>query len=215
MLVHMTRRFSMLGKSCKTSARIYLRAYSMPFISIVGVCNWLFTIDPHDSWNVTRPLPYPSSLAPWTLLPPFYEQASSSYPLWIRIRQEYYTSFQMCHWCSLKIPITRSCHCLKASSNNYNVTIFFHSRTQDIFMKQHHSSTLLMWKANNMHGKYCTVRQHLCPLIPLRTSWSIPCLGILIPFQKAHKQIIPHSCIPKKVPTNHVYIHVKNNNFIT
>ena len=23
--------------------------YSMPFISIVGVCNWLFTIDPHDS----------------------------------------------------------------------------------------------------------------------------------------------------------------------
>ena len=90
--------------------------YSMPFISIVGVYNWLFTIDPHDSWNVTRPLPYPSSLAPWTLLPPFYEQASSNYPLWIRIRQEYYTSFQMCHWCSLKIPITRSCHCLKAST---------------------------------------------------------------------------------------------------
>ena len=27
--------------------------------------------------------------------------------------------------------------------------------------------------------------------------------------------IIPHGRIPKKVPTNHVYIHVNNNNFIT
>ena len=37
-----------------------------------------------------------------------------------------------------------------------------HSRIQDIFMKQHHSSThyckreLLIWKDNNIHGKYCT-----------------------------------------------------------
>ena len=85
---------------CRRTQRL-TDTYSMPFISIVGVCNWLFTIDPHDSWNVTRQLPYPSSLAPWTLLPPFSQQASSNYPLWIRIRQEYYTSFQMCHSCEL------------------------------------------------------------------------------------------------------------------
>ena len=38
-----------------------------------------------------------------------------NYPLWITIRQEYYTSFQMCHWCFFKIPTTRSCHWLKAT----------------------------------------------------------------------------------------------------
>ena len=30
-----------------------------------------------------------------------------------------------------------------------------------------------------------------------------------------HKQIIPHSCIPKKVATNYVSIYVNINNFIT
>ena len=92
--------------------------YSIPFISIVGVCNWLSTIDTHDSWNITRTL-HPSSSAPWTQSAAtfFSVQASSNYPLWIRIRQEYYFSFQMCHWCSLKIPITRSCQRPKASSN--------------------------------------------------------------------------------------------------
>ena len=35
-------------------------------------------------------------------------------------------------------------------------------------------------------------------------------LGIMI-----YKQIIPHGRIPMKVPTNHVYIHVNNNNFTT
>ena len=35
-------------------------------------------------------------------------------------------------------------------------------------------------------------------------------LGIMI-----YKQIIPHGRIPMKVPTNHVHIHVNNNNFTT
>ena len=35
-------------------------------------------------------------------------------------------------------------------------------------------------------------------------------LGIMI-----YKQIIPHGRIPVKVSTNHVYIHVNNNNFTT
>ena len=30
-----------------------------------------------------------------------------------------------------------------------------------------------------------------------------------------YKQIIPHGRIPMKVPTNHVYILVNNNNFTT
>ena len=107
--------------------------YSIPFISIAGVCNWLSTIDTHDSWNITRALPYPSSSAPWTQSAAtfFSLQASSNYPLWIRIRQEYYSSFQMFHWCSLKIPITRSCQCPKASSNQlwcYDLLSFKNSR---------------------------------------------------------------------------------------
>ena len=35
-------------------------------------------------------------------------------------------------------------------------------------------------------------------------------LGIMI-----YKQIITHGRIPMKVPTNHVHIHVNNNNFTT
>ena len=35
-------------------------------------------------------------------------------------------------------------------------------------------------------------------------------LGIMI-----YKQIISHGRIPMKVPTNHIYIHVSNNNFTT
>ena len=35
-------------------------------------------------------------------------------------------------------------------------------------------------------------------------------LGIMI-----YKQIIPHGRIPMKVSTNHIYIHVNNNNFTT
>ena len=30
-----------------------------------------------------------------------------------------------------------------------------------------------------------------------------------------YKQIIPHGRIPMKVPINHAYIHVNNNNFTT
>ena len=80
-----------------------------------GGLNWLCTINPHDSWNITCLLPYLSSPASWTLLPPpsVQEQQSflqmtgiiTTYPLWITITQEYYTSFQKCHWCSFKIPI--------------------------------------------------------------------------------------------------------------
>ena len=148
--------------------------YSIPFISIVGVCNWLSTIDTHDSWNITRALPYPSSSAPWTQSAAtfFSLQASSNYPLWIRIRQEYHTSFQMCHWCSLIIPLTKSCQCPKASSNQlwcYDLLSFknsthLHQTTPlDIILAHNCKYELLMWKANNMHGNYCTARQHLCP----------------------------------------------------
>ena len=31
-----------------------------------GGCNWVCTIDSHDSWTVTCPLPYPSFPASWT-----------------------------------------------------------------------------------------------------------------------------------------------------
>jgi len=57
--------------------------YSMPFISIVGVCNWLFTIDTHDSWNVIRPLPISIFLSPLDTVccHLFSVQASSNYPL--------------------------------------------------------------------------------------------------------------------------------------
>ena len=41
-----------------------------------GGCNCLCTIDPHDSWTVTCPLPYPSYPASWTLLSPFAVQDS-------------------------------------------------------------------------------------------------------------------------------------------
>ena len=41
-----------------------------------GGCNWLCTINQHDSWNVTCPLPRPSSPAPWTLLSPLFVQDS-------------------------------------------------------------------------------------------------------------------------------------------
>ena len=54
------------------------------------------------------------------------------------------------------------------------------------------------------------LKQYLCPLIPLwkkhHAGFHIV-LGILV-------RLIPHGHIPKKVPTNHVYIHVSNN-FIT
>ena len=36
-----------------------------------GGCNWVCTIDPHDSWTVICPLPYPSYPASWILLSPF------------------------------------------------------------------------------------------------------------------------------------------------
>lgn len=80
-----------------------------------GGLNWLCTINPHNSWNITCLLPYLSSPASWTLLPPPSAQEQQSflqmtgiittYPLWMTITQEYYTSFQKCHWCSFKIPI--------------------------------------------------------------------------------------------------------------
>ena len=41
-----------------------------------GGCNWVCTIDPHDSWTVTCPLPYPSYPASWILLSPFSVQDS-------------------------------------------------------------------------------------------------------------------------------------------
>ena len=76
-------------------------------------CSWPCTIDPHDSCTVTCPLPYPSSPASWTLLSslsvPDSRNISSN-------NRHHYTSFQLCHWCLFKIPITRSCPCLKASS---------------------------------------------------------------------------------------------------
>ena len=43
-----------------------------------GGCNWLCIIDPHDSWNVTCPLPCTSSPASWTLLSPLSVQDSSN-----------------------------------------------------------------------------------------------------------------------------------------
>ena len=114
----------------------------------------------------------PIFLSPTVCCHLFSLQASSNYPLWIRIRQEYYTSFQMCHWCSLIIPLTKSCQCPKASSNQlwcYDLLSFknsthLHQTTPlDIILAHNCKYELLMWKANNMHGKYCTARQHLCP----------------------------------------------------
>ena len=43
--------------------------------------NWLCTVDPHDSWNQTCPLPYPSSPASWTLLSLLSEQDSRNISL--------------------------------------------------------------------------------------------------------------------------------------
>ena len=43
-----------------------------------GGCNWLCIIDPHDSWNVTCPLPCTSTPASWTLLSPISVQDSSN-----------------------------------------------------------------------------------------------------------------------------------------
>ena len=91
-----------------------------------GGCNWLCIIDPHDSWNVlvhyhihlAQPLGHCCHLFPYRIHATFLQMADIiiSYPLWITIRKEYYTSFQMRPWCLSKISITGSCHCLKPSS---------------------------------------------------------------------------------------------------
>ena len=47
------------------------------------------------------------------------------------------------------------------------VAIFCHSRTQDIFMKQHHCCTQLqVWTIDLKKWKNTVLKQYLCPLIP-------------------------------------------------
>ena len=155
-------------------------------------CNWLCTIDPHGSWNVSCPLPYPSSPASWTLLSPLSVQDSRNissngrhhHKLLSSLgnnKKEYYTSIQMCHWCSFKTSITRNCHCLKARSYQlqcYDFLSFKNSRYLHETTSLYYSiPSINYWCEKLTIRKGNTVlKQYLCPLIPLlkKTLWRIP-----------------------------------------